>query len=113
MPLKQMDIYECIAIAKERNNKMAKKVSTPTPEDPEKVSQRNARLQIFRAGFLSGVAYGRSPKYKPTDPNCLKDAVEACERMFSLSEEDATMRENGEGEIESIARILGLVDDKK
>lgn len=77
---------------------------------PEKLSQ--AHRQIFLAGFVSGLAYRGCPKFSPTDPMALKEAMDAADEMFDLMEADGEAASDGKSQIQSIARILGLNDDE-
>lgn len=83
---------------------------TPTDEEAEKLSQ--ARRQIFRAGFTAGMAYRGCPKYSHTDPMAMFSAFKVCDEMFDLMEADKTVAHNGKDQIQSIARVLGLSEDK-
>lgn len=88
------------------------KKSFPTPEEWQAKKLSQARQQIFRAGFTAGMAYRGCPKYSHTDPMGMIHAFKACDEMFDLMEKDETMEITGEGQVKSIARILGLSEDE-
>lgn len=94
------------------NEEPTDKKSFPTPKEwqAEKLSQ--ARRQIFRAGFTAGMAYRGCPKYSHTDPMAMFSAFKVCDEMFDLMEADKTVAHNGKDQIQSIARVLGLSEDK-
>lgn len=91
-------------MSKEEENK-AKKLSPANAE-----AQRQLRLQLFRAGFMSGMGYRGCPKYNAKDDDCFAKAMEACDKMFAVMDDEPSFP--AASEFQSIARILGLADEK-
>lgn len=108
-----MTLYEMIALKEQERHNMSKKDNKKvSPEHAnlgiaEKVSPDNVK-SIFIAGFMSGMAYHGSPKYRAKDDDNLAKAMNACDEFWDVLCEDS-----GSAELKSVARILGLSGDEK